>query len=240
MWYQAPDNTMKQVPYDSFVNLINMEVFKSLKPASYGDVGSLTATEIAQAEGKVAYTDQNMNDADYKNIFDNWHYEITDINYIIQTTADINSYRYPDALSLPIRNALKKGLIIPVSKLTADSANDVVGEWYGFNQSTSWVESSNTKIYAGSDFDVNKLSTENRQEWTVLSANSSKAPTQVPFYLKPAGDPYTNYGSLKDSAITMYYTYDDTYGFTGKWWIGLTNTDYHTVEDNKNYAVAVN
>ena len=237
MWYQAPDNTMKQVPYDSFVNLINMEVFKSLKPTTKGNVGSLTNDEIAKAEGKVAYTDQNMNDADYKNIFDNWHYETSDINYIVQTTADTNSYRYPDALSLPIRNNLKSGLIIPVSKLTSDSANNVVGEWYGFNQSTSWIQSSKTKIYSGSDFDVNKLSAENRQEWTFLSPDKSTAPTSIRVYYGPTENKI-NSKSMKitNSNITTYYTYDGAYGFNGQWWFKLENTNYNTIGDNKNYV----
>ena len=238
MWYQAPDNTMKQVPYDSFVNLINMEVFKSLKPATKGDPGcSLTNQQIAKAEGKVAYTDQNMNDADYKNIFDNWHYETSDINYIVQTTADTNSYRYPDALSLPIRNNLKSGLIIPVSKLTSDSAHNVVGEWYGFSQSTSWIESSKTKIYSGSDFDVNKLSAENRQEWTFLSPDKSTAPTDILVYYGPT----KIFQSMKitNSNVITYYTYDGAYGFNSKWWVKLENTNYNTIDDNKNY-VAVN
>ena len=61
-----------------------------------------------------------------------------------------------------------------------------MGEWYGFSQSTSWIESSKTKIYSGSDFDVNKLSTENRQEWTFLSPDKSTAPTSISVYYGPS------------------------------------------------------
>lgn len=237
MWYLAPDETMKQAPYDSFVNLINMEVFKTLKPQTTGAVGALTTTEIATAEGKVAYIDQNMNDADYKNIFDNWQYNTTDVNYIVKITNDTTAYRYPDALSLPIRHALKKDLIIPVNKLTADSANNVVGEWYGYAQSTRWVESSSTQIYTGTDFDINKLSAENRQEWTYLSASSSVAPTQVYYALKPATA--TNKLNISNSNFISYYIYDNAYAFDGQYWLPLDQTNYHTTEDNLNYAVAV-
>ena len=236
MWYKSPDNTMKQVPYDSFCNLLNMETFINIFPRSKSGI-SASASTLNKSQGTVVYTNQDMKDANYKNIFDDWHYETTDINYIVQTTEATTAYRYPDALSLPIRYALKKGLIIPVSKLTADSANKVVGEWYGYNQSTSWIDTSKTQIYAGTDFDNNKLSPENKRTYTILSATSSISPTNVSNYLKPYGS-RNSYGSGKNQIIG-YYIYDDEYFFDGQYWHTTADTDYKTTEDNKNYAVSV-
>jgi hypothetical protein len=106
-----------------------------------------------------------------------------------------------------------------VSKLTADSANNVVGEWYGYAQSTRWIESSNTQIYAGTDFDINKLSAENRQEWTYLNKTSSVAPTSVYYNVKPVAS--TSKLNVNNSSFTSYYIYDNAYAFNGQYWFPL-------------------
>jgi hypothetical protein len=82
MWYKSPDNTMKQVPYNSFCNLLNMETFIDIFPRSKSGI-SASASTLNKSQGTVVYTNQDMRDANYKNIFDDWHYETTDINYIV-------------------------------------------------------------------------------------------------------------------------------------------------------------
>ena len=243
MWYLAPDDTMKQVPYDCFVNLLTMDSFKGLGLNSLNFGNSWpTAAEKERAKGSVAFEHQDMREAIYDNIFDDWAYETTDISYIVKTKVASTAYRYPDALSLPIRHSIPKDLIIPVSKLTADSAHNVVGEWYGFNQSTSWIQSADTEIYTGADFDVNKLSAENKRTFTKLSATSSQSPTSISGYMNPGNITESNRHSytIEDGKMTGYYIYDNATFFTGKYWSPTEDTDYNVAEENKNYVVSTN
>ena len=243
MWYLAPDDTMKQVPYDCLVNLLTMDSFNGLGLSGFNSGGGWpTDAEKEKAKGSVAFEHQDMRETIYDNIFDDWTYETTDINYIVKAKVASTAYRYPDALSLPIRHSISKDLIIPVSKLTADSANNVVGEWYGFNQSTSWIQSADTEIYAGTDFDVNKLSAENKRTFTKLSATSSQSPKQTDGYMNPGSIKEANRSTwtIEDGKMTGYYIYDNATFFTGRYWTPTEDTDYNVAEENKNYVVATN
>jgi hypothetical protein len=68
-------------------------------------------------------------------------------------TVASGTYEQPDIYATKVRD-LVPGLVFPVSKLTADANNRVVGEWYFSGD--QWVETANTKIHAGS-FNKNQM-----------------------------------------------------------------------------------
>jgi hypothetical protein len=172
------------------------------------------------------------------NYFDGWTYSTTDIDYIIQTTSTANTFVHPDAYATAVRT-MPEGLVLPVSKVCADTANRVVGEWYFSGD--QWFESKNSQIYAG-EFDKTKL-TKLKQNIALVKP----ATTQTYYvYLDPAhvgevGE--TSDASYSNQGVSMpvYYNYVDANGnkfyFDGCYWIPEDYTQFNTIEHNKNYAV---
>lgn len=174
------------------------------------------------------------------NYFDDWFYQTTDIDYIVKTNADINTYEQPDKYSIGVR-ALATGLVFPVSKLTADADNRVVGEWYFSGD--QWLDSSNTSIHAGT-FDKTKLT--KLQQTFCLVKPAVKETYYV--YLDPSAvgtvgeKSNASYGSAY--VDTAFYHYVDANGnkffFDGAYWVPEKYTSFNTTELNKNYAIVPN
>ena len=170
--------------------------------------------------------------------FEDWFYNTTDIDYIIQVDQATSTYDQPDKYSLDIRT-LTPGLVLPVSKLTADADNKVVGEWY--YSADQWLNSEFTSIYAG-EFDKLKLTKLQQSTCLLPGANY----TNFYVYLNPAAVAQVgqtsniSYGTAA-KPLTVYYNYIDANGekfyFDGAYWIPEKYTSNHTVEHNKNYAI---
>ena len=169
--------------------------------------------------------------------FDNWSYNTTEINYIVKTLNKTNGYEQPDIYAIKNRE-LAKDLVLPVSKLTADAANRVVGEWYFSGD--QWIETSNTEIHAGT-FDKTKL-TKLQQTLCLVEPSTSQ---NYYVYLDPSNVATIGqassavYGSGYTS--TAFYNYIDKNGnkfyFDGAFWVPEKYTSFNITELNKNYAI---
>ena len=170
--------------------------------------------------------------------FDNWFYNTSEIDYIVKVPAETKTYEQPDIYALNIRS-LAPGLVFPVSKLTADSENRVVGEWYF--SCDQWLSSSNASIYAGT-FDRTKL-TKLQQTFCLVKPKNTAEKYYV--YLDPSvvvevGEKSDAvYGSAYED--TAFYYYVDANGnkffFDGAYWVPEKYTSFNTTEWNKNYAI---
>ena len=171
------------------------------------------------------------------NYFDNWFYQTTDIDYIVKTTADADTHEQPDKYATDVRT-LATGLVFPVSKLTADADNRVVGEWYFSGD--QWLESANTAIHAGT-FEKNRL-TKLQQTFCLVQPVVSET---YYVYLDPSAvgtvgeKSKASYGSAY--VDTAFYHYVDANGnkffFDGAYWVPEKYTSFNTTELNKNYAI---
>jgi hypothetical protein len=137
---------------------------------------------------------------------------------------------------------------MPVSKLTADTANKVIGEWYF--SADQWFKSSQAQIYAG-QMDKTALT---KLQTTVCLLPGGRYPTLYVYkdperILSPgssqdsAFDPEgsaTSYGT-KPKVVKVYYEYMSKYYgefyFDGSHWIPKLYTSNYTKEHNKNYAI---
>lgn len=171
------------------------------------------------------------------NYFDDWFYQTADIDYIVQTTADANAYEQPDKYATDVRT-LATGLVLPVSKLTADADNRVVGEWYFSGD--QWLESSNTVIHAGT-FEKNRL-TKLQQTFCLVkpAINETYYVYLDPSAVSTVGESSkASYGSAY--VDTAFYHYVDANGnkffFDGAYWIPEKYTSFNTTELNKNYTI---
>ena len=170
--------------------------------------------------------------------FDNWFYNTSEIDYIVQVPEETATHEEPDAYALNIRS-LAPGLVFPVSKLTADAANRVVGEWYF--SCDQWLQSSQAPIHAGT-FDRSKL-TKLQQTFCLVKPSNTSEKYYV--YLDPSAVSEVGqsssavYGSGYED--TAFYNYIDANGnkfyFDGAYWIPEKYTSFNTVESNKNYAI---
>lgn len=169
--------------------------------------------------------------------FEDWFYNTTDIDYIVEMTSSASAYEQPDEYAIKVRD-LTTGLVFPVSKITADIDNRVVGEWYFSGD--QWLESSHTKIHAGT-FDKTKL-TKLQQTFCLVKPATTE---NYYVYLDPSAvsavgeNSNTVYGS--GYVETAFYNYVDANGnkfyFDGAYWVPEKYTSFNTTELNKNYAI---
>lgn len=183
------------------------------------------------------YKQTNGEDIGY-DYFDNWFYNTSEIDYIVQAPAEVATYEEPDTYALGIRS-LAPGLVFPVSKLTADIDNRVIGEWYF--SCDQWLPSSNVSIHAGT-FDRTKL-TKLQQTFCLVKPAVKNEKYYV--YLDPSA-----VGEVGEASNAVYgsgyediafYHYVDANGnkffFDGAYWVPEKYTSFNTTEWNKNYAI---
>ena len=199
----------------------------------------LMSGEFVACPDSVVYLNKQIGGTDIGyDYFDNWFYNTSEIDYIVQVPVETATYEEPDVYSLGIRS-LTPGLVFPVSKLTADVDNRVVGEWY--YSCDQWLQSSKTHIHAGT-FDRTKLTKLQQTFCLVKPANTAE---KYYVYLDPSAvaevgeESDAVYGSAYEDIA--FYHYIDANGnkffFDGAYWVPEKYTSFNTTEWNKNYAI---
>ena len=200
----------------------------------------LITGDFKKSAGSTIYLlDQTVGVDEKYDYFKNWYYSADDVDYIVQINGETAAYQQPDLYAISA-DSLANGLVLPVSKVTSDAENRVVGEWY--YSSNQWFESKKASIYAG----LNKSQLTKLQQTIVLVHPANNETYYV--YLNPSrvidpGAPNSSSVSYSNSGYltTAYYNYVDNNGnkffFDGKYWIPENYTQFSTVELNKNYAI---
>ena len=227
---------------DSLINLLDLTDIVSLTipMIDYNEDGYYTKGTLSG--GVYRLTDDLRQTDKLYNFFKGWNFAQTDVDYIVEASADTYSYKYPSVANYTGRTTSYQSTILPITKLTTDAANGVDKEWYGFGNPTRWTQSSGYTIYADEAFNKTLLK-QQKQTICFLNSNSSVAPTRTSAYLNPAkGTQAKNhYVDISESVgiITIQYVYNNEYGLTdnGKW-VKITGTNYATTQENKNYVVA--
>ena len=179
--------------------------------------------------------------------FKDWSYNTTDIDYLVKLTEDIDTHQQPDEYADKVRS-VRSGVAMPVSKLTADTANKVIGEWYF--SADQWFKSSQAQIYAGQ---MDKTAVTKLQTTICLLPGGRfktlyvyKDPEMIRYpgnsqesVFEPEGSA-PSYGT-KPKVVKVYYEYMsknyDKFYFDGSNWIPKLYTSNYTQEHNKNYAI---
>ena len=226
MWYNYNGEYL-QFPDNGFFNILTGEF------AAGPDVMEI------YLKGKVPVEDKAYN------YFEGKPLNYTEVNYIIQTTAQTNTYMFPDVYAMPSENIngayLASGVIVPVSRVTADAANNIVGEWY--YSSGQWLQTKDTKLYAGEEFNISNLKAITGNTCLMTRGYTSD---KVSFYKNPANtkDIIYTLRTTNPYIRPLYYEYTDTinnkiYYFDGKGWFDKALTSNDTTAHNKNYTVSV-
>ena len=192
-----------------------------------------------QSVDSVIYTLKQTNgEGDVFDYFENWDYNTSEIDYVVSIAKDSQTYEQPDIHAVKTRT-LVSGLVFPVSKLTADTDNRVIGEWYFSGD--QWLQSADTHIHAGT-FDKTKL-TKLQQSFCLVKPALSSEKYYV--YLDPSA--VSEVGEKSDAVYgsayidTAFYNYVDANGnkffFDGAYWVPEKYTSFNTTELNKNYAI---
>ena len=178
---------------------------------------------------------QNPNDYNEYYYFQDWAYNKTATRGLFITTAEVQTYDQPDALSRK-KSKWVKDLVVPYSYYSSDSSNRVYGTWY--QSGDRWFEAT-TGIgsYSGS-MDRTKV-VDDQQQICLLPGDKY---TQMYAYLDPSTvstvgeSSAVSYGNAP-KVITVYNTYDDKYFFDGSFWIPKAYTSLITTEHNKEYVI---
>lgn len=242
LWYKRNGQDMR-IPDNGLYDIITGDFCDNYKmtdgPIGQAYTGSSYYDYSVYADGKeyVFLRDQAPVIGTEYDYFDNWFYNTTNVYYIVEATTDASTYEQPDIYAIKVRD-LAPGLVFPISKLTADADNRVIGEWYFSGD--QWIETSNTKIHAGT-FNPNQLT---KLQQTFCLVEPAIAETYY-VYLDPSA-----VGTVgeKSKAVysggyvdTSFYKYTTPTGqrfyFDGAYWVPEKYTSFNTTELNKNYAV---
>ena len=210
-------NTVRQAFDNGWLNLVNGR----FKPNNGSSIYLITDAEMLQSH-------------DY---FYNWDFDTIDAEYTVRADSEVQTYTHPDIYANPV-GTLPAGLVLPVSKATADTAHNVVGEWY--YSSDQWFKSNEVSITAGlTTSKLNKL----QQEICLVKPTSGE---NYYVYINPhnivnpgqsSSATYSNSGIVLKSYYTYVSPFNDKYYFDGTYWIPEDYTSANTIEWNKNYAI---
>ena len=243
LWYKYNGKDMR-IPDNGLFDIITGDFRRNWRKGDdnpHRDQSSSGSTIYPNyyADGKeyMFFRNQKPVISDAYNYFDNWFYNTTDIDYIAEMTTTSGTYEQPDIYATKVRD-LVPGLVFPVSKLTADANNRVVGEWYFSGD--QWVETANTKIHAGS-FNKNQMV---KLQQSFCLVEPAVAETYY-VYLDPSAVGSVGeksnavYGSAYVDTSFYYYTTSngDKFYFDGAYWVPEKYTSFNTTELNKNYAI---
>ena len=135
-------------------------------------------------------------------------------------------------MSEVIVDSYYNGTIMPITKVTADSANRVQGTWY-FNGLT-WIEASKCEILPINDYPMTALN-----KTVAIKGNSDTSVACQGCY-----DPFqdlTWYGMNynTETVTNVYATCRDTYYWDGRRWVTIDSTSDYTNEADETYIVTV-
>lgn len=178
------------------------------------------------------------NDMDQKkiyNYFEGKEFDSTEVSYITKMNQEQMSYEYPDVLSANSQT-LAKNLIVPVSKITSDTAHNIIGEWYATGP--QWFPSSSASLSTLTNGTVAPIK-------QTVGYMATYGPQQTDQYLNPETKAKVSDKYNKADIITpVYYEYTpkaegDAMYFNGIFWLRKSDTSGATVTSNKNYVVSV-
>lgn len=169
------------------------------------------------------------------NYFEGKEFDYDEVNYVTKMNQEQVSYEYPDVLSTK-SNTLQKNLVVPVSKVTADAAHNILGEWYATGP--QWFLSSSASLSTLSNGTVVPIK-------QTVAYMAEYGPQQTDQYLNPETKAKVDDEYFGAESITpVYYEYTpktdgDAMYFNGIFWLRKSNTSGATVTSNKNYVVSV-
>ena len=208
---QIPDNTLYDVITNTICDPYEPSTYATYRPSIF-KLGADIDTEPA---------------VDY---FEGWDYDYTNCNYTISTTASVTAYSQPDVLSTEI-TTYPTGMVMPVSRYTADAEHNVIGEWY-YN-GIYWFQTENTEIISNDVYNITELKTavglKGDKENTAVSYTGYKIPTE--------DGTNTSLTFTTETPTNVYFATEDFY-WNGLMWIPISYTSDYTEDLSKLYAVS--
>lgn len=256
MWYRYNGEDLR-IPDNGLFDLLTGEFERSYR-TSDGALGRLNGDgTVSQAEilgtavdgnDYIYYRDRQIINA--YNYFVDWSFTQTTLDNLIVIGKDpmpygvnyTQTYTYPDILSPQLyASALSSGVVLPVTKYTNDSENNVVGEWY--YSCGRWFDATCFELYEGA-FDKVNL-TADYKTVVLLGSENELSGSYYIFRYKKDPTSATSSGGLGSSTgyivKTVYYRYSDNgtdYYFDGQNWFLASYTDQNHTPLNKTYAIA--
>ena len=210
----------RQIPYNTIYDIITNTICECPDAS-------------AAANNQIFAVGTMVNDENVYNPFDIWNFNYTDCDYVIKTTAAIDAYKYPDALS-PKMTSYPSGSVMPVKRYTADTENKVQGEWY-YN-GYAWFSSENTTILPTEDFTINEVVPAKE---LALKSTTANTVTSYKAFLEPTEGTTTSAKTYNtESVVTAMYKCGEFYWVSTIGWIPVQATEENTEDINVPYVVS--
>lgn len=207
----------RQVPYNTFYDVVTNTICES-----YADEGTFPT---------IFKLGDNVEKEPAVDYFEGWNYDYTECNYTVQTIATIKAYSQPDILSTEI-TSYPSGMVIPVSRYTADAANRVIGEWY-YN-GAYWFLTENTEIISNDVYNITEL-----RKSVGIKGDTENTAVTYNAYLTPSADSGTSQLTFKsETATNVYFTTSDFY-WNGFVWVPISYTSDNVEDKLRNGVVTV-
>jgi len=233
----------RQMPYDGFFDIITNTIGEPdmrLTPG-YDPEGKVPTNPNAQTywsvqQQKSVYpTIYKLGDAitgSTVDFFERWNYDYDDVNYVVKTTETIPGYKHPDLMSETIVDSYYNGTIMPITKVTSDSANKVQGTWY-FN-GLAWVQADKCEILPITDYPMTALT-----KIVAIKGDSDTSTTFTGYFDPFNEESWHKMAYNSETTTNVYFTCRDKFYWDGRRWVAIDTTSDYTEEINKTYIVAV-
>ena len=131
----------RQVPYNTVYDIITNTI--------------IPITNESAAYNNKVYSIGELISADtVYSPFDNWSFEYDSCASIVQATGPVQTYKYPDELSTQM-TVHPTNMIIPVTRVTEDSAHHVSGRWY--YDGTAWFKAADVTLLSNDAFTITEF-----------------------------------------------------------------------------------
>ena len=227
--YRLPQGS--QIPFDTFYDVITHAIVPKTVRDGDSSIVKYDNPTIYLANKQVS----NQNKIDY---FAGWKdYTVTDVTYVIQTTAAVQGYEVPDTFSLAT-NKFDKGTVIPVNGETSDSEHFVKGKWYRAYNGT-WFQADNTTILASDKYTITAVN-KNLAIKAGLGNNKERDVVKtLLYYLTPDGKE-TSTQKFNTETIKYITAACGDFYFSNIGWLSKADTEENVEAiTDKTYAVSV-
>ena len=236
LWYRYNGQDLR-IPDNGLFDLLTGTFYRNFRKedASLSKYSGYRSYDGTTRDGKefIFLRNQQISESGAYDLFNGWEYETTDVSIIKRITENTIGYQQPDEYSIQMRD-LTAGLILPITKQTDDSQNQVVGSWD--KSCDEWIKRDKLETISG----YNSIVAEEATYSLVPGTISNFYVYNDPLAVNSIGEHSDySYGSAP-GVIKVYYECPTTVGgmlFDGAHWIPRAYTSSATTPLNKNYVI---
>lgn len=204
----------RQVPYNTVYDIITNTII------------TIDDTSAA-ANNKVYSIGTAVNASTVYSPFDSWDFDYDSCNLVARVITSAQRYNYPDELAVK-QTVHPQDMIVPITRVTEDSANNVIGKWY--YDGAGWFKASDVTLLSNDAFTITTFA---QPKLIATKGDTADTMSTYQVFLNPDTGATTNSKTFTvDQVFTMLGECGDYYWSKTSGWIpkAYTEDNYETID----------